>query len=241
MKRSLYLSDCPIRYVDEVAAAFAAQGFTAPTPIQAQAWPIALQGRDLIGLAETGSGKTYAYLLPAVVHAAAAARRTAADNASDVKDTTDARPAVLIIAPTRELAVQIDASASPFCLPLGLRHLCVYGGAPKAAQARALRNGVHLVVATPGRLADLVAAKACSLAHVTLLVLDEADRLLSMGFEPQIRGAVAQVCARASAARPAAHTLSRTFRAPQLQAVPGARHSLPAAASIAQRSCVTWA
>lgn len=166
----------------ELRAAFTAAGFKQPTPVQAQAWPLALSGRDVTGLAETGSGKTLAYALPAVVHAAAAVAAGAGGG-----------PVALVVAPTRELAMQIDAAAARFCAALSLGHLCVYGGAPKAAQARALRAGAPLLTATPGRLIDLLAAKACSLDTTTFLVLDEADRLLSMGFEAQVRAIVAKV------------------------------------------------
>jgi superfamily II DNA/RNA helicase len=90
--------------------------------------------------------------------------------------------------------MQIDAAMSPFCLALGLQHMCVYGGVPKAPQARAIKAGVEVLTATPGRVLDLVASKACSLADVSYLVLDEADRMLSMGFEPQIQETVKEVC-----------------------------------------------
>lgn len=168
-------------------------GFTEPTPIQAQAWPVVLQGRDLIGLAETGSGKTYAFALPAVVHAAArvAMRRGGRD---DDDDGSTQHPFVLVLAPTRELAMQIDLAIFPFCSALGLRHTCVYGGVPKAPQARAVKAGVDVLTATPGRVLDLVASKACRLSDVSYLAVDEADRMLSMGFEPQLREIVSEVC-----------------------------------------------
>ena len=187
---------CGFWHAGEIASTFASLGFTAPTPIQAQAWPVVLSGRDLVGLAETGSGKTYAYLMPAMAHAAAAVRSRApnadgaVDHAANSSRETGAdagKPSVLVLAPTRELAVQIDAAAAPFAAALHLRHLCVYGGAPKQAQARALRAGAQVLVATPGRLLDLVASKNCTLQAVSMVVLDEADRMLSMGFEPQVR------------------------------------------------------
>ncbi|PIA51709.1 hypothetical protein AQUCO_01100527v1 [Aquilegia coerulea] len=146
-------------------------GFVEPTPIQAQGWPMALKGRDLIGIAETGSGKTLAYLLPALVHVMAQPR----------------------LAPTRELAVQIQAEASKFGLRSNIRSTCVYGGAPKGPQIRDLQRGVEIVIATPGRLIDMLEARHTNLQRVTYLVLDEADRMLDMGFEPQIRKLISQI------------------------------------------------
>ena len=183
------------RMVDAVQTAadvMAGMGHTQPTAIQAQAWPIALAGRDLVGLAETGSGKTLAYAVPVVVHAAAAAQHQARN--SGAEGAVDG-PAALVLAPTRELAGQIDAVLAPFCKALNLQHTCVYGGVPKAAQARALKLGVHVLVATPGRLEDHTSARACSLERVRCVVLDEADRMLSMGFEAQLRSLMSQVCA----------------------------------------------
>jgi ATP-dependent RNA helicase DDX5/DBP2 len=178
-----------VAHADEVNMTFESLGFTEPTPIQALAWPVVLRGRDLIAIAETGSGKTYAYALPAIMHAATSHLPGDADG----NRAGEGSPSALILAPTRELAMQIDMAVFPFCSALGLRHLCVYGGAPKASQVRALRGGVHVLTATPGRLLDLLTAKACLLASVTLLVLDEADRMLSMGFEAQVRDIVAKV------------------------------------------------
>jgi len=157
-------------------------GFTAPTPIQAQGWPMALLGRDLVGLAETGSGKTLAYLLPAVVHI----------NAQPLLERGDG-PIVLILAPTRELAVQIEEECHKFGASSKIKHTCVYGGAPKGPQIRDLNNGVEIVIATPGRLIDMLDSRVTNLRRVTYLVLDEADRMLDMGFEPQIRKIVDQI------------------------------------------------
>eukprot|EP00775_Hariotina_reticulata_P011306 gene11306-11456_t len=157
-------------------------GFTAPTPIQAQGWPMALLGRDLVGLAETGSGKTLAYLLPAVVHI----------NAQPYLERGDG-PIVLILAPTRELAVQIQEECHKFGSSSRIKQTCVYGGAPRGPQVRDLTNGVEICIATPGRLIDMLDSRVTNLRRVTYLVLDEADRMLDMGFEPQIRKIVDQI------------------------------------------------
>ena len=150
-------------------------GFTEPSPIQSQGWPMALKGRDLVGLAETGSGKTLAYLLPAVVHI----------NAQPLLERGDG-PIVLILAPTRELAVQIQDECRKFGSSSRIKFTCVYGGAPKGPQIRDLERGVEVVIATPGRLIDMLESRHTNLKRVTYLVLDEADRMLDMGFEPQV-------------------------------------------------------
>ncbi|XP_027168933.1 DEAD-box ATP-dependent RNA helicase 30 [Coffea eugenioides] len=155
-------------------------GFVEPTPIQSQGWPMALKGRDLIGIAETGSGKTLAYMLPALVHVSAQPRLAQGDG-----------PIVLVLAPTRELAVQIQEEAMKF--GSRIRSTCIYGGAPKGPQIRDLKRGVEIVIATPGRLIDMLEAQHTNLKRVTYLVLDEADRMLDMGFEPQIRKIVSQI------------------------------------------------
>ncbi|KAH9558302.1 hypothetical protein CY35_06G001400 [Sphagnum magellanicum] len=157
-------------------------GFTEPTAIQAQGWPMALKGRDLVGLAETGSGKTLAYLLPAIVHV----------NAQPYLSPGDG-PIVLVLAPTRELAVQIQQEATKFGASSKIKNTCIYGGAPKGPQIRDLQKGVEVVIATPGRLIDMLEGRHTNLRRVTYLVLDEADRMLDMGFEPQIRKIVSQI------------------------------------------------
>ncbi|KAL3628888.1 hypothetical protein CASFOL_027934 [Castilleja foliolosa] len=157
-------------------------GFVEPTPIQAQGWPMALRGRDLIGIAETGSGKTLSYLLPAFVHVSAQPRLSQGEG-----------PIVLVLAPTRELAVQIQAEAAKFGSYANITSTCIYGGAPKGPQIRDLKRGVEIVIATPGRLIDMLEAQHTNLKRITYLVLDEADRMLDMGFEPQIRKIISQI------------------------------------------------
>ena len=159
-----------------------AQGFAAPTAIQSQGWPMALSGRDVVGIAETGSGKTLTYCLPAIVHI----------NAQPLLAPGDG-PIVLVLAPTRELAVQIQQEALKFGKSSKIRNTCVYGGVPKGPQIRDLARGVEICIATPGRLIDMLEAGKTNLRRVTYLVLDEADRMLDMGFEPQIRKIIGQI------------------------------------------------
>ncbi|KAH8910326.1 hypothetical protein BR93DRAFT_875169 [Coniochaeta sp. PMI_546] len=167
------------RYViDEVKA----QGFPAPTAIQSQGWPMALSGRDVVGIAETGSGKTLTYCLPAIVHI----------NAQPLLAPGDG-PIVLVLAPTRELAVQIQQEITKFGRSSRIRNTCVYGGVPKGPQIRDLSRGVEVCIATPGRLIDMLESGKTNLRRVTYLVLDEADRMLDMGFEPQIRKIIGQI------------------------------------------------
>ncbi|KAK4362509.1 hypothetical protein RND71_017750 [Anisodus tanguticus] len=130
-------------------------GFVEPTPIQSQGWPMALKGRDLIGIAETGSGKTLAYLLPALIHVSAQPRLAHGDG-----------PIVLVLAPTRELAVQIQEEAGKFGSCANIRSTCIYGGAPKGPQIRDLKRGVEIVIATPGRLIDMLEAQHTNLKRI---------------------------------------------------------------------------
>mmetsp|Transcript_63346 Transcript_63346/g.196560 ORF Transcript_63346/g.196560 Transcript_63346/m.196560 type:complete len:551 (-) Transcript_63346:106-1758(-) len=165
----------------KVQKALRAAGFTAPSPIQAQGWPAAVTGKDLVAVAKTGSGKTLAFLLPAFK---LIAETEAAGGASG--GSSAAKPPVLVLAPTRELATQIEAECSKFAKFAKVRSLAVFGGVPKGPQAQAMRENPQVLVATPGRLQDLMEMKAVSLKAVQLLVLDEADRMLDMGFEPEI-------------------------------------------------------
>ncbi|KAJ2963415.1 hypothetical protein NQZ79_g1575 [Umbelopsis isabellina] len=153
------------------------KNFKNPTPIQASTWPISLSGRDLIGIAETGSGKTLAFTLPALVHIQAKRR-----DAGNKKG-----PTVLVVAPTRELAMQSQEQAEAAGKECGVKTVCIYGGVPKDAQKKAIRSGVDIIVATPGRLIDLMEEGACDISSVSYLVLDEADRMLDIGFEEAIR------------------------------------------------------
>uniref|UniRef100_A0A1B6BXY9 RNA helicase n=1 Tax=Clastoptera arizonana TaxID=38151 RepID=A0A1B6BXY9_9HEMI len=158
------------------------QGFDFPTSIQAQGWPIAMSGKNMVGIAKTGSGKTLAYMLPATVHINNQERLQRGDG-----------PIALILAPTRELAQQIQQVANEFGSSTYIRSTCLYGGAPKGPQARDLQRGVEIVIATPGRLIDFLERGTTNLRRCTYLVLDEADRMLDMGFEPQIRKIIEQI------------------------------------------------
>lgn len=157
-------------------------GFEKPTAIQAQGWPIALSGRDMVGIAQTGSGKTLAYIMPAVVHINHQPRLQRGDG-----------PIVLVLAPTRELAQQIQQVANDFGSCTSIKNTCIFGGAPKGPQARDLERGMEIVIATPGRLIDFLERGTTNLRRCTYLVLDEADRMLDMGFEPQIRKIIEQI------------------------------------------------
>jgi ATP-dependent RNA helicase DDX46/PRP5 len=152
--------------------------YKSPTAIQAQAIPAIMSGRDIIGVAKTGSGKTMAFLLPMFRHIKDQRKIVAMDG-----------PIGLIMTPTRELAVQIFRESKPFLKALGLRAVCVYGGAPISEQIAEMKKTAEIVVATPGRLIDLLTAnsgRVTNLRRVTYLVLDEADRMFDMGFEPQV-------------------------------------------------------
>ncbi|RKP21535.1 DEAD-domain-containing protein [Rozella allomycis CSF55] len=168
----------PDYILEEVKAA----GFDKPTGIQSQGWPVALSGKDMVGVASTGSGKTLSFILPAIIHI----------NAQPLLKPGDG-PIALILAPTRELALQIQQECSKFGKSSRLRNTCLYGGVSKGPQIRDLSRGCEIVIATPGRLIDLLTMGKTNLRRVTYLVLDEADRMLDMGFEPQLRKIVEQI------------------------------------------------
>ncbi|KAH8297878.1 hypothetical protein KR054_012663, partial [Drosophila jambulina] len=178
----------PIQHFDEVCfpdycmSEIRRQRYSEPTPIQAQAWPIAMSGHNLVGIAKTGSGKTLAFILPAILHINGQQRLQRGDG-----------PIALVLAPTRELAQQIQAVANDFGSTAYVRNTCVFGGAPRSRQANDLERGVEIVIATPGRLLDFLQAGATNLRRCTYLVLDEADRMLDMGFEQQIRKILGQI------------------------------------------------
>jgi len=163
----------------ELMRAVAEQGYTQPTPIQAQAIPIVLAGRDLLGAAQTGTGKTAGFTLPLLQRLAGAASASHSPARHPVR--------ALILTPTRELAAQVEESVRAYGKYLPLRSTLVYGGVGMQPQVEALRRGVDILVATPGRLLDHVRQKTVDLRQVGILVLDEADRMLDMGFIHDIR------------------------------------------------------
>ncbi len=154
----------------------AERGITAPTPIQAATLPDALAGRDVLGRGRTGSGKTYAFLLPMLARLAAGQARRSAG-----------RPRALILAPTRELVTQIDEAMAPLAAVLGLRSCTVFGGVGQNPQVNALRAGVDVVVACPGRLEDLIGQRHLTLDGIEVTVLDEADHMADLGFLPGVK------------------------------------------------------
>ncbi|MEU7909116.1 DEAD/DEAH box helicase [Actinoplanes sp. NPDC049118] len=160
----------------KLAAALAARGISSPFPIQAATLPDSLAGRDVLGRGRTGSGKTYAFVLPVLA-------RLAASNAP----RRPMRPRALILAPTRELATQIEATLAPLAEVLGLRTLTVFGGVGANPQIRGLKAGVDVLVACPGRLADHLQQGYASLDSVEITVLDEADHMADLGFLPVVR------------------------------------------------------
>jgi ATP-dependent RNA helicase RhlE len=143
--------------------------FKVPTPIQLKAIPLAIEGKDVVGIAQTGTGKTHAFAIPMVQHLA------------------QKKGKGLVLAPTRELAIQINEAFGGITHSFGMRTACLIGGAPMWSQVQALRRNPRVVIATPGRLIDHIGRRNVMLADTVMLVIDEADRMLDMGFEPQIR------------------------------------------------------
>lgn len=164
-------SSIPHAILDAVVGA----GYREPTPIQRQAIPIALQGRDLIGIAETGSGKTASFVVPLLAHVLALPRLT--------PETQSYGPYALVLAPTRELAQQIEGEAQRLARRLGRTIVSLVGGRDISEQGYSLRNGADVVIATPGRLRDIIERHMLVLSQCTYLVMDEADRMVDLGFE----------------------------------------------------------
>ena len=171
-----------LNLIEPILKALENEGYTNPTPIQEQAIPILLQGKDLLGLAQTGTGKTAAFAIPILqtLHAQHAER------APKIIKT-------LILTPTRELAIQIGESFANYGRGLKLRHTVIFGGVPQGAQVQALRNGIDILIATPGRLMDLISQGYISLKDIKIFVLDEADRMLDMGFIHDVKKVVAKL------------------------------------------------
>lgn len=158
-----------------ILKALAGKGYINPTPIQAQSIPHLLKGSDLIGTAQTGTGKTASFAIPML-------QRLAANKTNGRRNVRG-----LILAPTRELALQIAENIEIYGQNLDLRHVVIYGGISQHKQTQALQRGVDMIIATPGRLIDLINQKFINLQHVEMLVLDEADRMFDMGFIPDVK------------------------------------------------------
>ncbi len=157
--------------------ALAQAGITEPTEIQEKSIPLIFAGRDVMASAQTGSGKTAAYALPVI----------------ECLEQPDVKPRALVLVPTRELALQVMDQFTRFSKHCSLRAVTLYGGTGYETQTRALKRGVDVIVATPGRLYDHIERKNCDLSQIEIFVLDEADRLLDMGFMPQVRKIIAKV------------------------------------------------
>jgi ATP-dependent RNA helicase RhlE len=171
-----------LKLADPIQRAVREQNYSIPTLIQAQAIPHLLAGRDLLGCAQTGTGKTAAFALP-ILHRLDSSRRAAAAG----------MPRVLVLSPTRELAVQIGESFAAYGRYLRCRQTVIYGGVNQQNQVRALQRGVHIAIATPGRLLDLMNQRHVDLSQLDTFVLDEADRMLDMGFLPDLKRIIARL------------------------------------------------
>ena len=161
-----------LNLIEPILKALTTEGYITPTPIQEQAIPVVLEGKDLLGCAQTGTGKTAAFAIPILQNLYL--QKQASKGAFNIK--------ALILTPTRELAIQIDESFAAYGKHTGLKHLVVFGGVSQYNQTNALRRGVDILIATPGRLLDLIEQRFISLQHIQTFVLDEADRMLDMGF-----------------------------------------------------------
>jgi ATP-dependent RNA helicase DeaD len=169
-ERTLAFSDLGLR--SELLRALAALGYEEPTPIQAAVIPVLLEGRDVLGQAATGTGKTAAFALPLLSRLPAGERGQG--------------PIALVLVPTRELAIQVSEAIHRYGAELGVRTVAIYGGQPIVRQLETLRRGVDVAIATPGRAADHIARGSLDLSGVTTVVLDEADEMLDMGFADDI-------------------------------------------------------
>jgi len=175
-----------LNLIEPILRALKTEGYTTPTPIQEQSIPIILQHKDLLGCAQTGTGKTAAFAIPIL-------QLLYQDRLQHKEQKTIK---ALILTPTRELAIQIDESFAAYGKHTGLKHLVIFGGVSQHSQTEALRRGVDILVATPGRLLDLMNQKYVHLDHIKMLVLDEADRMLDMGFVNDVKKVIAKVPAK---------------------------------------------
>ncbi|MFW6251409.1 MAG: DEAD/DEAH box helicase, partial [Alkalispirochaetaceae bacterium] len=167
--------------------AVVSQGYTKPTEVQARAIPVLLSGANLLATAQTGTGKTAAFTLPLLQRLLEERKQRGAPGHKNGSGRGPARPAALILAPTRELAIQIDTSLEEYGRGSGVSHLAIFGGAPKGRQLQGLRKNPAILAATPGRLLDFMGEGEIDLSGVRYFILDEADRMLDMGFIPDVR------------------------------------------------------
>jgi ATP-dependent RNA helicase RhlE len=171
-----------LNLIAPILDALETEGYTQPTPVQEQSIPIVLKGKDLLGCAQTGTGKTAAFALPILQLLS----KPPIDNSHKVIKT-------LILTPTRELAIQIGESFATYGKHLRLKHTVIFGGVSQHAQVKALHAGIDILIATPGRLLDLINQKYISLNNISIFVLDEADRMLDMGFIHDVKKTVAKL------------------------------------------------
>ncbi|MCW3124368.1 MAG: box helicase [Bacteroidetes bacterium] len=174
-----------LNLIEPILKALKAEGYTTPTPIQAQSIPLTLQHRDVLGCAQTGTGKTAAFAIPIL---------QILYNDQSNKGPKPVR--TLILTPTRELAIQIGESFTAYGKNTGLKHTVIFGGVGQGPQVSALRNGVDILIATPGRLLDLINQGFVHLQHVKIFVLDEADRMLDMGFINDVKKIITRIPAK---------------------------------------------
>jgi ATP-dependent RNA helicase RhlE len=174
-----------LELIAPILKAVQSQGYTEPTPIQQKAIPVVLQQRDLLGCAQTGTGKTAAFAMP-ILQLLYQQKQTGNNKAVQA----------LILTPTRELAIQIDQSFTDYGKYTGIKHLAVFGGVSQYHQVKVLRQGVDVLIATPGRLLDLVAQRHISLQQIQIFVLDEADRMLDMGFITDVQKIITKLPAQ---------------------------------------------
>ena len=172
-----------LHLIAPILKALEAEGYTSPTPIQEQAIPDVLRGKDLLGCAQTGTGKTAAFAIPILQNLFLQKNHEVAND--NIK--------ALILTPTRELAIQIDESFAAYGKHTGLRHTVIFGGVSQYHQTNALRRGIDILIATPGRLLDLISQRFVNLQHIKMFVLDEADRMLDMGFINDVKKIIARL------------------------------------------------
>ena len=166
-----------LKLIEPICKALATKGYENPTPIQTKAIPVILEGKDLLGCAQTGTGKTAAFALPII--------QLLSKNPGDASGRKLIRS--LILTPTRELAIQIGENFESFSTNTDIRHAVVFGGVPQRTQVETIRRGVDVLIATPGRLLDLISQRIFTLRDLEIFVLDEADRMLDLGFVNDVK------------------------------------------------------